>query len=192
MKPTIKTFTGRYVDVANPEPAMFDIMDIATALSRMPRFSGHTRHAPYSVAQHSMLVAEIVVDLYGRKATRSLRRYALLHDASEAYLCDIASPIKQLLPDYREIERRVQAAILERFEIAPTKRDIERVKIADAVACKVEAIALMAIEFDKDGKAVDPEWSVFEGLPETLCEVRYPNESHAARNWFLAEWERTQ
>ena len=39
----------------------------------------------------------------------------LLHDASEAYLGDIPSPLKRLLPDYREIEQSVQSGIEEKF-----------------------------------------------------------------------------
>lgn len=74
-----------------------DIKDVAKALSRQPRFLGHT-NSFYSVAQHCCMCHD---------NTDGDKLEALLHDAPEAYMCDIPSPLKRFLPDYREMEKRV-------------------------------------------------------------------------------------
>jgi 5'-deoxynucleotidase YfbR-like HD superfamily hydrolase len=102
----IRTFTGLYIDVNNPRPDMFNIVDIAHALSMQPRFGGHL-YREYSVAQHSIECALI--------CEPSHMFAALMHDASEAYLCDIPSPIKKLIPDYRKLEDKLMYAISEKF-----------------------------------------------------------------------------
>lgn len=105
---TLTTWSGRKVDYANPLPEQICIQDIATALSRECRYAGHASHF-YSVAQHSVLCSRIVPP--------ELAIEALLHDASEAYLKDIPSPLKALLPDYKVIEARFERAIREHFEL---------------------------------------------------------------------------
>lgn len=86
----ILTFTGRRVWPLDPRPEDICIEDIAHALALTCRFTGHCREF-YSVAQHSVLVSCYVADQGG---DASLQLAALLHDASEAYLPDVARPIK--------------------------------------------------------------------------------------------------
>ncbi|HLP03835.1 MAG TPA: hypothetical protein VK152_00260 [Paludibacter sp.] len=95
MKDCIRTYTGKYLNVFNPDPSQICIEDIAHALANTCRFAGHTQDY-YSVAQHSVMCAHKVSD-------RS-KIQALMHDAAEAYLTDIPSPIKKHLPDYRRLE----------------------------------------------------------------------------------------
>lgn len=99
----IKTWSGIYVDVFDPKPEMFTIQDIAIGLSRKYRFGGHTK-TPITVAEHSVRVARRTHSMAG-----------LLHDASEAYLSDLPSPIKNQLTEYFEIEERVMSCIAEKF-----------------------------------------------------------------------------
>ncbi len=105
-KDCIRTFKGIYVNVFEPTVEMFNIRDIAHALSNIPRFGGHTK-IPYSVAQHSVMVARFV------KPEHAIE--ALLHDASEAYILDMPSPIKHKMPEYMELESKIMSVIAKKF-----------------------------------------------------------------------------
>ena len=89
----LQTASGRAFDLLNPSPADVDFDDISLALSRVPRFGGHTRR-PYSVAQHSVLVAELL-ESAGHPGHVVLQ--GLLHDATEAYVMDLPRPLKDLV-----------------------------------------------------------------------------------------------
>ena len=105
-KTCIAIYNGDYFDISNPEGHDFDIDVIAHSLSRLCRFTGHTtRH--YSVAEHSVLVSRLVPTY--------LAFDALMHDAAEAYLGDVSSPLKAMLPEYKVIEARVEKAIADHF-----------------------------------------------------------------------------
>lgn len=114
-------FTGTcYMDLLNPNPAEIHLADIARALSRIARFNGMTT-AFYSVAEHCVnCLALARRDPLGGTA---LFRAVLMHDAAEAYLGDVTSPLKAHLPDYRAIERRMEAAVAERFGLSPVFTD---------------------------------------------------------------------
>lgn len=120
----IRTVSGRYVNLLDPDPETIDIEDIAYAQAHTPRFGGHLP-APYTVAEHSMEVARMVPT-----------RQALLHDASEAYLCDLPSPLKAMVPDYRAIEERMMHAIARRFGFPWPASDA--LKAADHIALQEE------------------------------------------------------
>lgn len=105
----IRTNSGTFINVFEPTPEMIVIEDIAHALSRLPRFGGHLNR-PYSVAQHCVLATKRVKGLANKKAT-------LLHDASEAYLLDMPSPIKARMHEYKEHEDKLMAAIFEKFDV---------------------------------------------------------------------------
>lgn len=112
MTPTsILTFSGRFLDFQHPQVSQIVVEDIALALSREARFSGHTSEF-YSVAQHSVHVSHLVPFEFALEA--------LLHDATEAYCRDIPTPLKRLLPDYQKIERAVDAVIRQKFDLPMT------------------------------------------------------------------------
>lgn len=98
----ISTWSGRWFDILAPQDYEYDIEEIAHSLSNLCRYTGHT-NGFYSVAEHSVLVSRLVPD--------NLALRGLLHDASEAFLGDVASPLKKLLPEYKAIERSVEQAI---------------------------------------------------------------------------------
>ena len=102
----IKTNSGKWLDIQDPKPEQIDIHDIAIGLSRLCRFAGQIDRY-YSVAQHSILCTDY--------AHNDQRLAALLHDASEAYLMDIPSPFKALLPDYVAMENRLMTVIARKF-----------------------------------------------------------------------------
>lgn len=104
---------GRHLDLVNPTPDQIEIADIALALSHTCRWTGHMAGAAYSVAQHSCLVSDIVEQTAPEHALA-----ALLHDAHEAYLGDITSPVKHLLGDTpHALAARLDRAIGRRFGV---------------------------------------------------------------------------
>jgi len=132
----IETYTGRTINPLDPDPGSIFIDDIAHSLANQCRFTGHTRNF-YSVAQHCVLVADVVQD-------ETLKLTALLHDASEAYLSDIARPVK-MMPKfgdlYREYEERLEQAIAKNFGLEwPWPKEI---KEADNILLRAEQIDLM-------------------------------------------------
>jgi 5'-deoxynucleotidase YfbR-like HD superfamily hydrolase len=128
----ILTFSGRRFDLLAPTAGMISPIDIAHALSLLCRFNGHTSQL-YSVAHHSLLVADLV------PAEDQLA--ALLHDATEAYLGDMTRPLKAALPEYKAVEHNVWLVICERFNIDPVLP--ASVHHADLVALATERRDLM-------------------------------------------------
>ena len=114
---------------------VFDIRDIAHALSLCCRFNGHINRF-YSVASHSIMVSVIMGDL-----KLGDPREGLLHDGTEAYLSDVPAPFKQCLPDWRAVDARLETALRAQFSLPPTKSD--GLKRADWLALFMEAYVLL-------------------------------------------------
>jgi hypothetical protein len=102
----MQTATGRQFWPLDPRPDDVFIEDIAHALSLLCRFGGHCLRF-YSVAEHSVLLA--------RAAPARLKKWALLHDAAEAYIVDVPRPLKPFLTNYKQAEAAVMRAIEFRF-----------------------------------------------------------------------------
>jgi len=126
------TASGKEFDLIDPQPDMIDIVDIATGLANECRFAGQCRFF-YSVAQHSVLVSHNVPPEHVWEA--------LFHDAAEAYIKDIPSTLKRLLPDYRAIEQKIEGAIRARLGL-PAAHTPE-VKHADLILLATERRDLM-------------------------------------------------
>jgi hypothetical protein len=105
----IHTYSGIAFDLRDPRPAMVRLDDIVHSLSLMNRFNGAALF-PYSVAQHSLHVAELL--------PAELRLEGLLHEAAEAYIGDMVSPLKQVMPEYKAVEARISAVVAEVFGLA--------------------------------------------------------------------------
>ncbi|RUR87587.1 hypothetical protein PB16LOC_04377 [Pectobacterium versatile] len=102
----ISTYTGRHFNYADPNLDSICLLDIAHSLSQINRFFGHTNW-PYSVAQHSVGASYIVPQEFALEA--------LMHDAHEAYVNDMTSPLKHMLPDYKSIETRIEQLVRLKF-----------------------------------------------------------------------------
>jgi 5'-deoxynucleotidase YfbR-like HD superfamily hydrolase len=137
--------SGRRLDLLDPSPMDIEIGDIAHGLARVARWNGQTvgEHA-FSVAQHSVIVEEIVVHLEPKIDAR-WRLAALLHDAPEYVIGDMISPFKAALGfDYQAFEARLEAAIHIRFGLPPrTPAPIKTlIKKADRACAFFEAVEL--------------------------------------------------
>lgn len=134
----IQTFSGiRFTPLA-PHVDQIEIRDIAHALAHQCRFAGHTAEF-YSVAEHSVRVSVYLGSL-GHPPGVQLQ--GLLHDASEAYLSDVVSPVKRHMVDYRIAERELMNVIYTRFALPTTEH--AAVKGADEVLLATEARDLLA------------------------------------------------
>jgi uncharacterized protein len=171
MKGYIATYSGAIINPLHPNLNSIRIEDIAKSLSQQCRFTGHVSQF-YSVATHSVLASILVPE---KDAL-----WALLHDASEAYLSDIARPVKHGLgfgEAYREVETNLMSAICQRFGLDEDMP--ETVHWADDMLLRTEARDLMPPEFFEietdwaDGPFLDFE---IEAEPPLVAEGRFLQE----------------
>lgn len=137
----MQTYTGRQFWPMDPRDFEVDINDIAHSLSMQCRYAGHVDRF-YSVAEHSVLLAEWV-NQYDSDATL----WALMHDASEAYLVDVPRPVKPFLTGYKAAESKVMAAICNRFNLPLRMPEI--VHEADNRIIADELINLVPMDWHK-------------------------------------------
>jgi len=160
------TASGVQLDLDNPRPKDINLGDIAAALSKVCRFGAQASRF-YSVAQHAVMVRQIVVEEFGRP---DLALYALHHDSHEAYVCDLPRPLKEKLREDQDGEKQAKnvydqvcdaldlaiAAKLE-FEI-PAKGTADQVEVkrADDKALVTEARLLIHDRGELD-EPLEPE-----------------------------------
>jgi hypothetical protein len=167
--PYLQTVSGRWVNPFEPDVEQIDIGDIARALSNQCRFGGHCRTF-YSVAQHSVLVSELVEQRGGDIEDVFA---GLMHDAREAYLGDMPHPIKHRSPlgaAFREAEKHLEAAIRERFSI---RSEVAGLKPADRAILATERRAFSAETW---------HWPELEGIEPLDLDLRAwpPDEAERA------------
>jgi hypothetical protein len=134
----MQTATERAFWPLDPDPAALDLYDIASGLARSCRYGGQIgRLEFYSVAEHCVLLSYAV--------PRELARWALLHDASEAFLGDVPRPIKAAFGQaYAEAEDRLMRAVACRFGLPWPMPDI--LKSFDTRILQNERAALWATD----------------------------------------------
>ncbi|MEM8850736.1 MAG: HD family hydrolase [Pseudomonadota bacterium] len=182
-----RMLSGRRLDLLDPTPMDIEIEDIAHGLAFVARWNGQTRGDwPYSVAEHSLLVDDILCRL--GPATAPERLTALLHDAPEYVIGDMISPVKAAVgPGYETLDDRLQAAVHLRFGLpavtAPKLK--KRIKKADKISAWLEAVHLAGFSPSEASRFFGtPDAAVIQGLTLTL---RPPAEARAAYLWRHAE-----
>lgn len=173
---TIETASGNFLSIIDPNPDHINLGDITFVLSRMGRFGGHAPIVlPYSVAQHSSFCVELLLDYVqgtcppGRtlvfdkflaeklpelniddikkSVNKTTLMHVLMHDASEAYLVDLPTPIKRI-PGIKEaylaLETKMMEAIYTKFKL-PAMTPVEQVLVhmVDGYSLCVEAYHMM-------------------------------------------------
>lgn len=164
--PTIQTYTGLLIDPLNLSPSDINIEDIAHALSNVCRFQGHVKHF-YSVAQHLVLCSRLVEPEH-KLAT-------LLHDADEAYCCDLAGPLKrntEIGRLYREIEQKATETIELALGLHRGATSAPEVKHADRFMIHIEGRQLMP-ENDWARRDVLPEYPMIAQWSPFLAEAKF-------------------
>jgi 5'-deoxynucleotidase YfbR-like HD superfamily hydrolase len=167
----IATYTGGQFWPLEPREEDVKIVDIAHALSLVCRWSGHIK-THYSVAQHSVHVSENV--------PAEIRLDALLHDASEAYIADLARPIKHapgLGEIYLQVEKGIQDTINQKYGICTSYPEIKK---ADNLLLMTEKRDLM-----------NGDWKELctEGMLEDLEENIVPWSVGMAEYYFLEKFK---
>ncbi len=155
------THTGHTIDLVNPSEDQIYLDDIATALSRICRFAGHS-NVFFSVAQHSVLVMSLVGESFGGNELEGL-----LHDAPEAYLGDVISPLKHLLgAGYKTLETNFETVIAQKFGLHWDSSIKSAIKKADLKALELEHQALiigntapLLAALDKADLVVNNKWA---------------------------------
>jgi 5'-deoxynucleotidase YfbR-like HD superfamily hydrolase len=180
--------SGRRLDLLSPDPKDIEIEDIAHGLARVARWNGQTKgpHA-FSVAQHSLIVTDIVAALHPDFDGNVLRA-ALLHDAPEYVIGDLISPFKTAIGlDYKAFELNLLQAIYCRFEIPQLSIAASAaIKEADAIAAYYEATGLAG--FDRS------EAELFFGVPHLprelhcILAVLDPASANDAQELFIARF----
>lgn len=166
--PWIETYTGIKFYPLDPKPEDINIYDIAHSLSMLTRFNGHCEEF-YSVAQHSVLVAELVYKMTGSLVDA---RWGLLHDATEAYIGDMTRPLKSVMPQFKEIENKIMNCICDVFFL-PHEQPLV-VKQADNILLATERRDLLPVSNN-----------IWSPLPMPLDTIIYPVSSESARRMFM-------
>jgi hypothetical protein len=165
--PSIMLASGNWFDLLDPWNSVFSIADIAHALSNICRYSGQCSSF-YSVAEHSLHVSNVVEEF---------QLEALLHDATEAFLGDITRPLKQLLPQYKEIEASVEDAIFARFGLDTSSKAV--VKAADLRVLAAEQSQVMPVGTDY--------WTASSGVEKADIRVEFLSPADA-RDRFMTKF----
>jgi hypothetical protein len=156
----IQTYTGKQFRMLDPDIRALDVIDIAHALSMQCRYTGHTSRF-YSVAEHSVRVSREVERAleplnWTEEAKLMTTKWALIHDASEAYLGDMSLPLKRepAMVAYRVAESVLQLRICAWLGLPPE----------EPVVVKTTDMGILGLEFRQLMSHIDPEFA--KSLPD--------------------------
>lgn len=175
---------GKLIDLYNFTVDDVNIEDIANHLSQIQRFNGALPvGTTYSVAEHCInLMFYMRNDAYRFEDTELLL-YTLLHDAAEAYIGDIVSPVKRELLDFCKLDDVITDVILQKFNIEPTEYTKSTVKEMDKriVLNEVEAMIPSRYEMYKSSCAG------IEQLHD--CDIMFNNHPGTVKQCFLTAFK---
>jgi len=160
----MQTFTGKAFYPIDPRPEELDPTDMAHALGMLCRYGGHSSEF-YSVAEHCVLMSHAVTPIHAL--------WALMHDATEAYLVDLPRPLKRSLSGYDAVEARLMAVICQRFHLRESMP--EEVKLADNRILVDERAALM--------RPAPLPWASIENVEPLGVELMCWSPAEAAEAW---------
>lgn len=122
-----QAYSGKRYWVMDPRPNEVELIDIVQGLVNAARYRGQTKFF-YPVLTHSVLVSREVERLalkrgWGRGRANAAAFEGLFHDSPEAYLGDVARPLKRMraMRAYRRIEVLWETAIFQKQGISPTE-----------------------------------------------------------------------
>lgn len=159
----------------DPRPEDISISDIANGLALINRYAGQGEiHHCYSVAEHSIHMTEYAAR---RDWPTKALLCVLLHDAAEAYLGDLTSPVKQVAGvGYKAMEGRVQGVILEKYGLQLTEKEYRpRIKSLDLGMIPVEREYLMRYWQPWPNEAQPLDGVRIQGLPPPRAKIKFLN-----------------
>lgn len=175
-----RMLSGRRLDLLDPSPLDIEIEDIAHGLAFVARWNGQTHgEFPYSVAEHSLLVERVYVEI-SPKAPTKWRMAALLHDAPEYVIGDMISPVKAAVgPGYKAMDARLMEAVHRRFGVpAEIPKAVKaQIKRADRISAWLEAIQIAGFSEAEANKLFGIPKP--EALQKTSLALRAPMEVKA-------------
>lgn len=199
---------GGKFDPTDPKPEDVDFAVIARVLARTPRFGGHTNQGVYSVAQHCVegarsLLREVnVLDRLQGQERGAQQRWAaatafLLHDAHEAYIGDIATPVAESLAFLANgVYPHVDGAYIVKFAIHALKGRLDEAiygaagvawPLAPEVASLVKQIDVRMCRTERDARMATPpgEWdeAIEAAEPVPGVDLSMWSEDEAAGAW---------
>jgi 5'-deoxynucleotidase YfbR-like HD superfamily hydrolase len=187
-----RMLSGRRLDLLDPSPLDVEVEDIAHGLARLARWNGQTSgDFPFSVAQHSLLVEDLLVALYPQ-APRTWRLVALLHDSPEYVVGDLISPLKAAIGfDYKTVEKRLLEVVHIRFGLppAPPATVVNLVKQADRIAAYYEATVLAGFAKDEAKELFGDPAPLHASFDARFRELR-PMAALEAQHRFLDSFKR--
>jgi len=161
----IPTFSGRGFHPTAPQVEEVRVEDIVRGVAYKYRYGGHS-NLPITVAEHSLLVADIIETLWPEAGQAKILA-GLLHDTCESYTHDIQAPvraaIKVVLPSgqtisWGDMERKVNQCIGRALGIDPDFYSAPEVRAADHLAAAIEQQACDNLRGQKWGlPAIPPE-----------------------------------
>jgi hypothetical protein len=140
----VGTYGGTLINISHMTPADVSLGDIAWTLSGINRFNGRSDPL-YTVAEHCIALSRVVPP--------QLALAALIHDAAEAYIGDVITPVKLAFPGISKLENGILLAICECFLVDPLL--LNDVKWWDWHMCRTEAQQIMG----------DPDWAKDPSVP---------------------------